>query len=301
MLTCIRLCAALSAVALGVSVAGCAGQHLRPGSPLTPDARAGRATVAESDPFQPRASSAPGGRAFIAEIAEVPRIERAGQIVQAVLSGNVPTRVRRFAPINVRAIIDDRDIRATYWVTWDYLAIGADNDFVRIPMTPASAQRIADALGCVLPTRKMVDHIYAQAPVKLAPAPISPAQTDITDPQTFLRHQQMIEEQRAKSRQVGLIAGIKKDVVISPRLAERPDRVAIYGWHRLTGRRIQPLYLGHVDWYVDYSHGIRLVKQQMLVDGEPMRVADVLADPDLHPLLSDEGPVPQPRYPLRAQ
>jgi hypothetical protein len=147
----------------------------------------------------------------------------------------------------------------------------------------------------------MVDHIYAQAPVKLAPAPISPAQTDITDPQTFLRHQQMIEEQRAKSRQVGLIAGIKKDVVISPRLAERPDRVAIYGWHRLTGRRIQPLYLGHVDWYVDYSHGIRLVKQQMLVDGEPMRVADVLADPDLHPLLSDEGPVPQPRYPLRKQ
>ena len=49
-----------------------------------------------------------------------------------------------------------------------------------------------------------------------------------------------------------------------------------------------------MDWYVDYSHGIRLVKQQMIVDGVPMSVADVLADPNLCVLLSDEGVVTNP-------
>jgi hypothetical protein len=45
----------------------------------------------------------------------------------------------------------------------------------------------------------------------------------------------------------------------------------------------------HASWYVDYSHGIRLVRQAVKVDGQPSTVAAVLKDPLLHPLLSDEG------------
>ena len=92
------------------------------------------------------------------------------------------------------------------------------------------------------------------------------------------------------------LGGIKKDVVVTPLLASNPGRVAIYGWHQLNGTPIQPLYLGHIEAYVDYSHGIRLVSQQMVVQGVEMSVADVLAHPDLHVLLSDEGVLTNPSY-----
>jgi hypothetical protein len=43
--------------------------------------------------------------------------------------------------------------------------------------------------------------------------------------------------------------------------------VAIYGWHTIDAKPIQPVYAGHVNWYVDYSHGIRLIAQKVKIDG----------------------------------
>ena len=88
-----------------------------------------------------------------------------------------------------------------------------------------------------------------------------------------------------------MIAGIKKDVVMTNRLKEKPNRVAIYGWHYPTGRPIQPLYVGHTHWHVDYSHGIRLMSRQVVVDDQPMQVRDVLRHKELCVLLSNEGPI----------
>ena len=94
-----------------------------------------------------------------------------------------------------------------------------------------------------------------------------------------------------------MIAGIKKDVVICNAIKTKPGYVAIYGWHYLTGVRIQPLYTGHVDWYVDYSHGIRLVNTVVRVDGMAMNAYDILNDPILYKLLSDEeGIMSFPHY-----
>ena len=55
-----------------------------------------------------------------------------------------------------------------------------------------------------------------------------------------------------------------------------PGHVAIYGWHRTNGEPIQPLYLGHSAGYADYSHGIRLIQQQMILNGTETAVAEVL-------------------------
>lgn len=44
-----------------------------------------------------------------------------------------------------------------------------------------------------------------------------------------------------------------------------------------------------VDWYVDYSHGLRLISNQMLIDGVSWKVRDVLASVELCGLLSREG------------
>lgn len=110
----------------------------------------------------------------------------------------------------------------------------------------------------------------------------------------------MIQEQ-IDGQYVGeLRAGQKKDVVITNRLNERPNRIAIYGWHFPSGEPIQPVTTVHADWYVDYSHGIRPVVGTIKVDGADMPYEQVLRDPKLHVLLSNEGVMPVSRYPSAA-
>jgi hypothetical protein len=78
----------------------------------------------------------------------------------------------------------------------DYLAIGSDDDFVRIPVNPLTAQRIADQYGCSLPTTRIVDEVWKQAEVKLTPSPMKPGAQMMSN-DYFLRHQQTVERQRA--------------------------------------------------------------------------------------------------------
>ena len=121
----------------------------------------------------------------------------------------------------------------------------------------------------------------------------------------FTNHNEIVRAQRnavLDAHPLGaLVAGHKKDVVVTARLNTVTNKIAIYGWHRLTnGLAIQPLYLGHVAWWVDYSQCIRLVSQTMLVNGGKRLVADVLADPKVCGLISDEGAVTNARYPTNA-
>ena len=76
--------------------------------------------------------------------------------------------------------------------------------------------------------------------------------------------------------------------------------MAIYGWHRTNGLPIQPLYLKHSAAWVDYSQCVRLVQQKMVANETARTVAEVLADPALAGLLSDEGPLVAVRYPTNA-
>ena len=133
-----------------------------------------------------------------------------------------------------------------------------------------------------------------------------PANVTVLDPTVpvFSNHNATVRAQRTaqlKAHPLGaLVAGHQKDVVFSARLAAAPGKVAIYGWHQTNGAPIQPLYLGHTAAWVDYSQCTRLVQQKMLVNGQPKTVAEVLADPALSGLLSDEGVIPDPRYPTNA-
>jgi hypothetical protein len=188
---------------------------------------------------------------------------------------------------------------AIIWVTPDYLAIGPNNDFLRMPLTYPSAAVIAREFGCILPTRKMVDAIYAQAAYHLKPQPL-PAGPKMGSIGYCLKHQQQIEAQRAHDPLGELIAGHKKDVVLTNLLRRHPDRIAIYGWHQLNGRPIQPLSTVHGARYADYSHGIRLVYQTVWIDGQPHDIFEVLDNPKLAPLFTDEGVIARPRTLLSA-
>jgi hypothetical protein len=241
-----------------------------------------------------RPAGAVGGAEFFAVMDRLTPAEREEAIAREVLRGNIPDFLRAFRKVTVRAADGAGKGRvAAFEVMPDYLAVGSDADFVRVPMTPRTAARIADAFGCALPTRKVVDLVYQAADVKLTPRPLT---EDRESPATFLRHHRLVEEARAGGRPGELVAGHKKDVVVSNRLAERPNRVAIYGWHMDGGRPIQPLSTVHAEGYVDYSHGVRLMRRAVEVDGRPRDVRHVLYSADLHRLLSDEGPVTRPAY-----
>jgi hypothetical protein len=246
-----------------------------------------------------RRADAPAGHAFMQQIDSLAPKERDAAYIEQILGGNVPDFLRRFATVRAYAKLEDG---ATHWIEYrvllDYLAIGSDDDFVRVPMTPMTAQHIADALRCSLPTRKMVDDIYEASQIKLAPQPLTEKREATA---TFVQSNDLIQSQLKEvspnAQPGGLIAGIKKDVVITNRLSEKANHVAIYGWHKLDGEAIQPLTIVHISPYVDYSHGIRLVSLDVLVDGKPTKLVDVLRDPRLCPLVSDELPSTIVRYP----
>jgi hypothetical protein len=159
---------------------------------------------------------------------------------------------------------DGKNVKVTLYVAPDYFMVGTNSNWARVPITPMAAQKIADVYACFLPTPRMVDAIYKASTVKLAPVPMY-AFRDSTI--TMWQHHLIIEGQRKNKK--GLISGIKKDVVLSNKVLEhaKPNRVAIYGWHTLDEKPIQPVYAGHVNWYVDYSHGIRLIAQKVKIDG----------------------------------
>jgi hypothetical protein len=238
----------------------------------------------------PRPADALVGSAFVQEVRGLSLDQREARVIEEITRGNVPAFLRACVPVRVIA----GGHQGRFYCLPDYLSIGSDADFIRMPMMPSTAQAIAGRFGCVLPTRKMVDEIYAQAAVKLEPAPFSPKDYAITSVDVFWQSQQRIERQRAGHPLGLLVAGIKKDVVVTPQLAARPGKVAIYGWHKPNGQPIQPLYLGHTARWVDYSQCIRLIAATMEVDGAPRPVVDVLKSPELSPLLSDEGPFDHP-------
>ncbi len=239
----------------------------------------------------PRPKSALGGREFARGLATLSLADREAAVDQAFAQGNIPDFLRKLEPVTVRNEADS----ATYYVTRDYLAVGSDADFVRMPLSPTTAQKLADRLGGMLPTSKMVDDIYAQATVKLAPTPIPPSPA-MTTMAVFLDHNDLIQTQRGDQPLTALVAGHKKDVVITPKIFSSGDRVAIYGWHKPDGKPIQPLYTGHRASWVDYSHGVRLVSRAMTVNGKALSADVILGDPRLAPLLSREGPLRQTRY-----
>jgi hypothetical protein len=183
-------------------------------------------------------------------------------------------------------------------VAADVFAVGEPGDFVRLPLTPNIAQRIANLSGYLLPTPKLACEIARQADVKLTPQPQQNKGGVLGE---YLKHDQTIELQRAG--RTGLVTGHKKDVIIS-NLA-KAGKVLIYGWFWPPGvtppagfsNPIQARSNVHGDFYVDYSHGIRFVAPYMSVDGQERLTEEVLRDPELSKLLSDEGPLRVIRYP----
>jgi len=240
-----------------------------------------------------RSASAISGSEFAKLLSPMDRPGREQAIVSQIIKGNLPDFLRRLKPVQLAQEFGERKtVTATIFVMPDYLAIGSDRDFLLMPMSWYAATAIAVRLGFILPTKKMVDAVFEQSDVHLSPAPMPPGPR-MRSLAYFAEHNRRVKEQRVSlGCPLGaLISGHKKDVVLTNRLGETLGRVAIYGWHRLSGIPIQPLTIVHGANYADYSHGIRLVSNVVLIDGEPRSIYEVLEDPKLATIVSDEGPI----------
>lgn len=250
-------------------------------------------------PLPPRAADAPDGSTFGADVAALGDHERYAASAEAILAGNVPAFLRRLVPLTLTRDDDGPGARSvTLFVAPDYLAVGSDDDYLPVPLDFPNAVAVAERLGCALPTPRIVDAIYAAASVRLAPVPLPPG-PQMRSMAYILEHRARIALERvaaplpdrAEPGPAPIVAGTKKDLVLTNRLRDAPDREAIYGWHRPDGRPIQPLSLVHGVHYADYSHGVRLVSEVVLVDGAPRDYADALSDPAVGPLLTREGTI----------
>jgi len=233
------------------------------------------------------------GSQFVKYVSKMNPQEREQAIRDEVLKGNFPDFLRKLVPVELHCELPSgTNLTATIFVTPDYLAIGSNADFLRIPMNLHTAAAVADRFGFVLPTRKMVDAIYLQSRYHLVPQPL-PASPQMRSTAYYWTHNQMVQDQaHALGVRLGeLVSGDKKDVVMTNRLAAKIGRIAIYGWHRGPGQPIQPLSTVHGANYADYSHGIRLISEMALIDGKLRSVYDILRDSSTAKVLSDEGPI----------
>jgi hypothetical protein len=251
--------------------------------------------VTRAAPFPARQASALGGRAVLARIAELPARRREAAIFAELAAGNVPDHLRTMQPVRITTRDGrGREITGTVWALPDYLAVGSNDDYVRVPMNLETASRVAIHLGMALPTAKIVDDIYAGADIRLTPDPMPPTH-EMTSLAYAVKHDDRIRQSLGLQLAPGalplqrIIAGHKKDIVMTSRLERRGDRIAIFGWHRPNGRPIQPLSTVHGRRYADYSHGVRLVSTNVYIDGRFVAIEEALDDRAMSQLLSYEG------------
>src|SRR5206468_10528988 len=132
---------------------------------------------------------------FINLVTPLSLTDRENVIFTQIASGNVPNFLRTLVPVTSSTVFNGTTHTLTCYVTPDYLAIGSDSDYFLEPMTPLLAQRVANLLNCSLPTRKLVNTIWTNAVVKLAPSPIAPSAAMTTVP-VFAQHNSTVCGQR---------------------------------------------------------------------------------------------------------
>ncbi len=228
----------------------------------------------------------PSAAELVSEMFPKASKEREEQILAWLDKGFWPRYQSRFKPIQVI----EGGHTLIYWVAADYLRLGSDADSVLIPLAWPAVRTLAARWQMLLPTAKMVNQIYQQSDRVYWPHAFPPSD-EMSDTAVLVEHSEWVRERQGFDLyDFPLVAGHKKDLVASKRLLEKPQKLAIYGWHNIgNGTAIQPQSLWHADYYVDYSHGIRLVAPLAQLDGKVVSLATILKDSELSRLISFEG------------
>jgi hypothetical protein len=177
---------------------------------------------------------------------------------------------------------------------------------VRLPMTAAEMQQVADMLFCMLPTPKVLDLVWQQADYRFDPV-INVHGTIVAMTNIHEVHAE-IEKKIAKAGGVseGLVASVGKYWVVSNRLLGGKfglKTACNYGWHS-SGGAYQAVTPGlkvwqsegtqHNDEHLDPSQVCRLVYRMARLVSPTGLVTkvdlhDIAKDPALAPLINHNG------------
>jgi hypothetical protein len=233
---------------------------------------------------------------FIESVKNLKHSVREDLATKLFLEGQIPDRFRLLkeisivAPVSI-AIGKFETKTFKFFVSNDYLTLGTDADFLRFPLNPLNAQKVADEYNCTLPTEKLVTLIW-NAGKKINPRPWGPPYNqEMLSLKRYVDHDKMINAsiEKLKYDFSDLLVGHKKDVVLSNRLVSRPKQVAIFGWHQSNGKPIQPVSLIHENTYSDYAHGVRLISNTCFIDNEVHHLHDLFKHDLYHKIVSSEG------------
>ena len=246
-----------------------------------------------------RPSNAPGGKKFMAEMKKRfgsdyanPANQRKMEeyIMGEIARGNVPSFCRPengkeitihsykkdkngnvIRDNNRQPIIDPTKPSVTYRTACDYVAIGSDKDYIRVPLTPL-AIRSLDKYGWRIPTATITEQTYAHADKKLPGIGLVNTEADtkymegngfIDNHNTKIDGQLSYEEKNRLAAGQYLVAGHKKDIIISRYAIDHPRSLDFRGLY-INGRPIQT-NPAHEDTYRDYSHGYRPIYDKVVI------------------------------------
>ena len=211
--------------------------------------------------------------------------------------GALPAFFWNFKPVEVIS----GDNHLTYYVSPDYLCLGTDDDWMHMPMWPTTAKVWMQKNGLVLPTKTMVNQIEAQEKFKgISPLTYgsmyseSDKKYNRDSSQCFWDHSKGVQrrtKEKVPQFTLGdLVSGQKKDVVLTDYLSNpaNKDHVAIYGWFNKDGTVIQGMNaVDHSVRYVDYSHGLRMIRSQCMLNGATTSIQTVWNSPLFSKMVHD--------------
>jgi len=236
------------------------------------------------------------GTAWLASLLENPGSDRDKQVLDAISYGIV---VCDWSPVTSLY----QNHVATFQVSTDAAYVKLDDESrFRFQVSAHLAQLCADALNASFITTKISDLSYQQAQVKLA-ATLLPAGSDMVTTTKSKLWNAEIEKKR--NNQNGLIRDCGKAWIISNQLGLHPNEAINYGFYdpnapytnRFGIKMWQTLGTKHNSAHTDYSQTLLLMSSTCQVDGQQMKVSDVMQSPTLCGLISDEGVLKFTRQP----
>ena len=234
--------------------------------------------------------------------------DRDAAILDLAAQGNVPEPTWT----TVSYVKDGHTVE--FAVATDALMIGS-TDPIRLNATHPTAQKLADMFGAMLPTTRMADAAY-QAGHQIAPQP-GASDSHMSDTSRMIEHSDRVSRARALTGagEGELIGDNGKHWVNTEQLLNSDGTIANmrdanrnpvpgtiaaanFGWHTSPAMTnsvspggapvIQSIGLRHNDGHTDYSQVVQLYGTTVAIDGNPMKIEDIMQDPDLAYLVSDE-------------
>jgi hypothetical protein len=234
-----------------------------------------------------------------------PGVARERLIYEAALAQGKP---KNLVPVTVPA---PGGGKITYYTLPDYLSI----DGMRVPMAPATAQKLANHWGMVLPTPEMSKQIYQAADTKVRATPLSATGYTGKDGRRYtgkdvisrrigasdaaVKYNEETDEAIARAGGAkGLIAGQGKDILENQGNGHDP---VIGGWAGAHGDPLQPYTVAHrgeAERHSEYGLWTRLIDGDVEItkpDGTKVKTTmeKLRADPVLSKAVSSGSPIKQ--------